>query len=363
MRGYAAVLMKVAGNEVRRRLGRPFYPYKLEFFTTFSCQSRCRTCNIWSRYIEDPEKQKSELGPSEIARVVGSARRHVRWVALTGGEVTDREDFVDIVRGVVRAGDRLGLMNVTTNGLDPDKTARIFGEVARLTRGIPFHVNVSLEPNDAMYTAVRGIKGGYAQALESLAQLRQIAAREPHFGCGYLVTLSDLNSRVVNDLRYVGHERLGQMTLGIATNAQVLTRGKKDVNTDRSSPELAESLQRIWSQYRVRSFLDLPPKIFLGLSRRFLRTNRAPLPCEAGKNVLSIDPYGQVMQCFHIGKPLARLADHDFDLLRLCDSGDFQAALAPDCRDCWQACQAYPSMFHHPIRTAAEYGKSLLGRA
>lgn len=359
-RGYAAVLRKVAENEIRRRLHQPTVPYKLEFFTTFSCQSRCRTCNIWSRYIEDPVKQQQELRPEDIVRTVASARDHVRWISLTGGEVTDRPDFVDIVRGIMEVvGDRLGLLNIITNGLMPERTAQVFREVARLTRGVSLFVNISLEPNDEMYTAVRGIRGGYDLARQSLAELAKIEKDEPHLQSGYLITLSDLNAKVTNALEYTGTEGLDRMTIGVATNAHILTRGLKDVNVDRSSPDLAASLERIWQNYPMRSPLDLPPKIFLGLMRRFLKTNQAPLPCSAGQNVLSIDAYGNVMQCFHIGKPLVKLRDWDFDIPRICRSPEYQAALAPtkDCRDCWQACQAYPSMFHNPVATVVEYFK------
>lgn len=361
-RGHAAVLLRVLENEVRRRQGRAYYPYKLEFFTTFSCASRCRTCNIWSRYLEEPSGRDRELAPAEIGRAVRSARAHVRWIALTGGEVTERDDFVDIVREVVEAAPRLGLLNVTTHGLDPERTARVFGEVARITRGIPTHVNVSLEPTDALYTKVRGVEGGYARARASIAALGAIAAREPHLHHGHLVTLSDLNAKVTDALRYAGTPAAGSMTLGVATNAQVLTRGRKDVAATRGSPELAAALERIWRGYRVRSPLELPPKVFLGLSRRFLRTHRAPIPCEAGRNVLTFDPYGNALQCFHIGRPLARLADYDFDVVRLCGSPELRRALEPTlgCRDCWQACQAYPSMFHHPLLTALEYARVLV---
>ncbi len=359
-RGYAAVLLKVAENEVLRRLHRPTVPYKLEFFTTFSCQSRCRTCNIWSRNLEDPAKQREELSPDDIVRTVSSARDHVRWISLTGGEVTDRPDFVDIVRGIMSiARDRLGLLNIISNGLVPDRTAEVFGEVARLTRGVPLFVTISLELTDGTYTAVRGIKGGYELAMRSLAELARIEKSEPHLTSGYLITLSDLNAHVANSIEYTGTEGLSHMTIGVATDAYMLTRGMENVNVGWSSPDLAAALDRIWKSYSIRTPLDLPPKIFLGLMREFVKTSRAPLPCSAGQNVLSIDPYGNVLQCFHIGKPLVQLRDWEFDIPRICRSQEFQDALAPtrNCRACWQACQAYPSMFHHPVAALTEYVK------
>jgi len=258
-------------------------------------------------------------------------------------------------------GDRLGLLNIITNGLIPSRTASVFTEVARLTRGVPLFVSISLEPTDAMYTTVRGIKGGYALARQSLAELERIQASEPHMKSGYLITLSDMNAEVLDSMQYVGTEGLDNMTIGVVTNAQVLTRGMKNVKISRSSPHLASALDRIWRNYDLRSPLNLPPKIFLGLMRRFLRTNRSPLPCSAGQDVLSIDAYGNVMQCFHIGKPLVKLRDWDFDIPRICRSEEYRRALAPTlaCRDCWQACQAYPSIFRNPVSAIVEYAREV----
>ena len=74
LRHYRWLLSAAYRVELQRLLGRPTLPYKLEFITTFACGSRCRTCNIWKRYIDEPEKQAEEMSIEEILRAVRSSR-------------------------------------------------------------------------------------------------------------------------------------------------------------------------------------------------------------------------------------------------------------------------------------------------
>ena len=83
---YARLLTGAARVSFAKRRSKATVPYKLEFILTFSCGSRCRTCNIWKRYIDNPEEQSRELRPAQIIKTVASAKDYVRWVSLTGGD-------------------------------------------------------------------------------------------------------------------------------------------------------------------------------------------------------------------------------------------------------------------------------------
>jgi molybdenum cofactor biosynthesis enzyme MoaA len=93
---YGSLMLAAARVEMARIARAPTLPYKLEYILTFSCGSRCRTCNIWKRYIDDPQKRSEEMTVDEVVRSVTSAKEHVRWISLTGGEITDREDLEDV---------------------------------------------------------------------------------------------------------------------------------------------------------------------------------------------------------------------------------------------------------------------------
>jgi len=361
---YAGIVAAASKVEFARMLGRPTVPYKLEFITTFSCQSRCRTCNIWKRYIDEPEKQSLELGPEEIVRTARSARDHVRWISLTGGEVTDRDDFVDIVRGLKDAvGDRLSLFQITTNGIEPGKTAAVFPEILEILRPIPTYITLSLDGIGKTYERVRGVPDGYRKVKKSMAILQELEKTEKHLTTGYQITLSELNVHEAAELfeeASIGHER---PIVTMATNALQLTGGKADVDVRKAGVEVEEALAEMWRKYPRKTLNDVPPAMHLGLTRRFFKTGRAPVPCAAGHATLTIDPYGGVLQCDSRATSLARLQDYDFDLVALCRSDVFREALKPlsGCRECWTPCQAYPSILHNPVGSVLEYAKAKVG--
>jgi MoaA/NifB/PqqE/SkfB family radical SAM enzyme len=363
-RDYAALMGAAAKVEWAKRLGRPTIPYKLEFITTFSCQSRCRTCNIWKRYITDPEEQSRELRPEQIIQTVLSARDHVRWISLTGGEVTDRPDFIEIVQGIIDAvGDKLSLFQITTNGIDPEKTAKILPEVIRIARPIPTYITLSLDGIGKTYERVRGVPNGYEKVKQSMAILKAIEKEESHLTTGYQITLSELNVHEAAELfedASFDHER---PIVTMATNALQLTGGKADIDVRRAGVEVEEALADMWRRYPRSAVNDLPPAMHLGLTQRFFKTGRAPVPCAAGHATVTIDPYGGVLQCDSRATALARLQDFDFDLVAMCQSDAFRAALEPlsGCRECWTPCQAYPSILHNPVASTLEYAKAKMG--
>ncbi|MGM0578480.1 MAG: radical SAM/SPASM domain-containing protein [Myxococcota bacterium] len=347
-----AIARGVARVEVARRLGRPVIPYRLEFITTFACESRCRTCNIWKRYIEAPEDRELELSVDDIVRTAASARRYVRWISLTGGEVTDRPDLPHLVARLVSEMDgRLAMLQFTTNGIDPDRTEAMFREIARLTRGIPTYVSVSLDGLGRTYERVRGVPDGFRRVRRSMERLQRLSREERHVTVGHEVTLSKFNAPEAQDLFAAATVGGKQPIVTLATDAFQLTRGQAGVDVREGGAPIRRALSWLRRNYRVRSPEDLLPKLHLELTRQYLRSGEAPLRCLAGHASLTVDPYGRVLQCDSRERALARLQDFDFDVVRMCRAPGFREALAPDtdCRDCWTPCQAYPTLMHRPV--------------
>jgi MoaA/NifB/PqqE/SkfB family radical SAM enzyme len=359
---YASLLGSAARVEMARMLGRPTLPYKLEYILTYACGSRCRTCNIWARYIDDPEKRNEELSVDQIVASVASARDHVRWVSLTGGEITDRDDLVDIVEGIVDAvGDRLALLQFTTNGINPDRVEAAFSKILPLAEGIPTYITMSLDGIGKTYERVRGVPDGYARVQESMRRLEAMAG--PDVSTSFQITLSELNHHEADALFDVASEGRERPIITMATNALQLTRGKADVDVREAGPEVREALRRAWRRYPLRGPKDLPPKLHLGLVQRFFDRGDAPLPCVAGHASLTIDAYGGVLQCDSRDTNLARLQDHYFDIPAMCRASAFREALAPlsGCRACFTPCQPYPTIMHHPGRALLGVARASLG--
>ena len=86
---------------VRYRLARqglmgPGVPINLTFSVTNVCQSRCKTCNIWEIYRNQPEKRHEELTLEEIEKIFQSMG-HIYVFNISGGEPFLRSDIKEII--------------------------------------------------------------------------------------------------------------------------------------------------------------------------------------------------------------------------------------------------------------------------
>ncbi|RYZ63207.1 MAG: hypothetical protein EOP09_18040, partial [Proteobacteria bacterium] len=95
---------------LRARADQLDHPYKLFFVLTKSCQSRCQNCKIWR---EVPE---GELTLDEITQFA-KKNSYFRWINLTGGEITLRDDIDQVIDTLVQNSPNLLFLNFAVNGL------------------------------------------------------------------------------------------------------------------------------------------------------------------------------------------------------------------------------------------------------
>ena len=125
-----ALLREIARARAGMRRGSPVLPWRLELFVTYSCRSRCKTCLIWTRYEREPEQRARELSPDAFAKAAASVGPHLRWLSFTGGEITDRDDALEIVSKVADAAPSARVLAASTHGLSPSRVEALFGAVA-----------------------------------------------------------------------------------------------------------------------------------------------------------------------------------------------------------------------------------------
>lgn len=337
---------------VRRALaaGRVTTPWKLEFFTTYSCASKCKTCLIWTRYRRDPEARKRELSADAFGRIAASIGGHLRWLAFTGGEVTEREDALEVFNAVLRGAPRARVISASSHGLDPEGVEALFGAVAAQHPDVAVLVTLSLDGLGDTYEAIRGVDGA-ARVEESLARLQALAKRHPNLAPSLQTTLSPANFDEADALLAHANALSDGNVVTIANDSRVLTEGKLDGIDARRHPKMAAALRSAERATGLSGFSDLFAHLYLRLLRTSLESDDAPLACAAGLASLTISPYGEVLQCDRHDQPLGRLEGPEYDLAALLRSPEFARALTPDigCRECFTPCQAYPTIMQAPL--------------
>jgi MoaA/NifB/PqqE/SkfB family radical SAM enzyme len=332
---------------LRTTLHRPSAPLKLNLCLTYWCQYKCKTCNIWQR------KPTDELTTEEIVALVRE-NPHVNWVDLTGGEIFLRRDIDDVFDAIVTGWSRLAILHFPTNGFQTDRIVR---SVERIAGRGPARtiITVSVDGDEALNDAIRGIKGGFHQQMETFNALRRISGIVTALG----MTLSTHNLGQF-EATYAACARAcpGLSVDDVHLNvAQRSGHYYGNAETDGVAPDPA--LARVDMQ-RYRSLRGLPrsarqllESVYLKNLDRFLGTGRTPMPCHALRASCFIDPWGVVYPCITYSRPMGRLRDTGMRLDPIWNDAATAKVQGEiwkgECPQCWTACEAYQSILGNSL--------------
>ena len=328
---------------------RPDAPWKLTIAVTWVCDQRCTHCRIWRRPRSD------ELDAGEWRRVFRGLGARLSWVDLTGGEVTSREDFVEIATAAVEECPELTLLHFPTNGRRPDAVESTHrGVLAAGPRRVI--LSVSLDGPPALHDRLRGDPGAFENAVETYRRVRALGV-EVYFG----MTLSEYNAgEVAATLAALQTELPGLTIRDLHANLLHISPHyfQNEAVTERRAPDaVSEAIARVVAERGPpRHPTHLLEHLFLRRIPEYLATGRSPLPCASLSANAFIDPAGTVYPCHVWDRPLAALREHDFDLRRIWSLPvvlDARAdVVAERCPGCWTPCEAYPTVLANLVHAA-----------
>lgn len=309
-------------------------PYKLTFAITYSCDSRCKTCNIWKK------KTEGELSTKEIKDFF-----HINqfpWINLTGGEVFCRKNLMEIINAIQGTF----LLNITTNGI---QTNKIVKNCKKINKKFPkFVLTVSIDGPKEIHNWIRGIKC-WEKAVDTLKKIRK-ADIESYIGytfspynIGYLEeTFQDIKKKIpdigMKDFHinfyhesdiYYNNENLIDEQSGfkekLKRNVDMFLKKKKGL-------------------YPI-SFLE---RKYLKFIEKYIQNGTCPLPCEALSSSCYIDPKGNVYPCIFLNNKLGNIKETDFKLKPICNSKKAietrRKIKERRCPGCWTPCEAYQTI-------------------
>lgn len=147
----------------------------LIFFVTGRCNAACRHCFYWQNLGTEHEG----LSLGDVERIAKSAPSF-RTLLLSGGEPTLRSDLPQLI-DFFKSNNRVRNVSVPTNGLLPDRVARIAAEVTALSPQLFVSFDVSIDGFAEVHDAIRGIDGSFERAMQSLQKLAQLSQLQPNF--------------------------------------------------------------------------------------------------------------------------------------------------------------------------------------
>jgi MoaA/NifB/PqqE/SkfB family radical SAM enzyme len=354
------VVAKVPGFRLMHALGWPrMEPVNVTVSTNFRCNSRCLTCNVYERPVD-------ELSVEEWDRVFASLGRAARWFTFSGGEPFLRKDLPDLVEAAWRRC-RPSVVNIPTNGTYPD---RVLAGAERLTalfgKKTQLVLNVSLDAVGERNDVIRGLKGDYALATETFRRLKALG--RPNLTVGLHTVVSRHNvaefPAIADALMAMGpdqyiaepaEERLELQTMGTGITPQ-------PDEADRALGHLETRLLR-------REDGGLPALtrairlVYYRLARATIRRGEQVVPCYAGIASVHLAANGDVWACCTRARSLGNLRENGYDFRTIWRGEEARrerrSIKARECA-CPLANAAYTSILMHP-GSLVQVGRHLLG--
>lgn len=347
IRPYLMLAKRVFDANVRR----PGFPFKLTFVTTYWCNYKCKTCNIWQK------KPKDELSAEEVDRFFKKSNRF-SWIDITGGEVSLRQDFPQLCESAVKHNKDLLLLHFPTNGYLTDRIVEQTRQVMAL-RPTKLIITVSLDGDEMLNDEIRGVKGGFLRQVETFRRLRGLGA-DVVFG----MTLSKWNADKYEQTfeavqRHVPGLTLQRFHINIVHESSHYLSNDKDQLRDHD-PQTTELLvNQVESHWRKRCKTPFHPveyleKAYLTRVRQYLETGTTPMRCHALRSSCFVDSWGTVYPCTIYNRPLGSLRETNYDLRPIWDAAETRQVQEEiwenSCPQCWTPCEAYPSIMGNFLR-------------
>ncbi len=241
---------------------------------TYRCNARCRMCYIW-KYPTEP---KEEIKPEHLEKLPSG----LPFANITGGEPFVRTDLDEIVKVLKKKAKRIV---ISTNGFFTDRII----DIAKKHKDIG--IRISIEGLPKANDELRGIKDGFDKGLRTLLELHRLGLKDIGFG----ITLSDAN---IHDLNMLW-EMSKMMGLEFATaavhNSYYFHKFDNKINKlEEINKEFDKLICDMLHSKRIKNWFRA--YFNYGL-KNYVNGGKRLLPCEAGTDLVFVDPYGEVHPC------------------------------------------------------------------
>jgi len=311
-------------------------PYKVTFAATYRCNLKCKICKIWER------PYREELGLEEIEKIF-KGLKNLCWLDLTGGEITLREDFIEIVKAITKNAKKLSVLHISTNGQLPRNILLLAKEIQKL--GIISIINVGIDGPKRINDRLRGTEGCYLKALETFKSLKRLGRNYCYLSC----TISDHNvdyiDEFVSRLKECRYFSIADLHFNIYHVSSHYYKNHTGEVLKLKFNNIKKYLKLSERGNLVKKALE---KKYIKSLSRYLNGDKFPIKCQALKSSCFINPYGEVYPCGMYDRFIGDLKNYDYNINEVWNSsGAFKVRKDIEerkCAGCWSPCEAYPAM-------------------
>ena len=307
---------------------KPPLPANFTISITNMCQSRCKTCNVWKLYEDDPELKNRELKLGEIEKIFRSIG-HTYFFNISGGEPFLRKDFPEIIE----AGCKYltpKIIHTPTNGIAPELIERqmlkIMKIIQKYDKNIQFTIKPSFDAIGKKHDEIRGVKGNFNKVLDTLKRLKKIQKRYPNLHIGLGTVISKFSIKHLKETAaYVDELEVDSYINEVAEQRSELFTEDSDITPSPKEYQKAirffsKQIRKNFSKYKLLDRIVMSFRlVYYDLAVKIMSEKRQVIPCYSAIANAQISPYGDVWPCCILGysKPLGNLRDFDYDFRKL----------------------------------------------
>jgi len=307
------LLARLAGYRVEHATGRsPQLPVNLTVSVTYSCPSRCATCDIWQKKVDD-------LSVDEYGRIFPTLQRVPVWVTISGGDQFVRADLDEVVR-LIRTQIEPSIINIPMNGVITERIFQLLPKIAHHSVGAQLVLNLSVDEIGEAHDRIRGADRNF-EKLQLVADLiHDLKKTYAHVVLGVHTVISKLNVHRIPDIEREARAifRPDSYIAEVAENRVELKTMEKDITPTtadfrRAVGHLRNVIRANRSSHPVARLVESLRLEYYELAARILEEQRQVIDCYAGWASAHLAPDGHVWGCCVRAESLGNVRDHGYD--------------------------------------------------
>ncbi|MBO5387208.1 MAG: PqqD family peptide modification chaperone [Lachnospiraceae bacterium] len=290
-----------------------YTPINAAFEITRGCPLSCRHC-----YNDSGKTLEDELSTEQVYEVMDKLENlGVHKLMITGGEPTNRQDFLDIVK---YACSKFTGITIASSGFLI--TEEIASKLSLYRNKIV--VQISLDGTQEHHDGIRCVQGAYERAIDAIKYLRK-------YGIIVVIgtTINGENFEDMEQIAQVANELdVLQVTYGVTTDMgrAKINKLSSQINIDR----FFESIKNLHNEF-------LPKGLYINYSEETKCENciTDKISCGAGITQIAIRPNGDVSPCVNFAYSMGNIVIDDIYNIFSCDKmGIFTKLPAPSKKMC-----------------------------
>ena len=287
-------------------------PMNLTVSVTYSCPSRCLTCDIWQKKVDD-------LSVDEYGRIFPTLEKVPIWVTVSGGDQFLRRDLDEIV-ALIKRQIEPKIVNIPMNGLVTERIFSLLPKIAATTQGSQLVLNLSVDEIGAEHDRLRGAPGNWEKLLGVAELIRDLKKTYGHVVLGVHTVISKHNVDRIPEIARVAREtfRPDSYITEVAENRVELSTMEKSITPAvadyrRAVAHLKKLIEEDRSKHPVARLVQSLRLEYYDLAAQVLEEHRQVIDCYAGWASAHLAPDGNLWGCCVRAESMGNLRDYGYD--------------------------------------------------